>query len=174
MQHRVLLYLLLWVSSFVSFAQSVDSVYQAAFQRIAAGLRVPHTVSFEEAVYWVENAYLDNALPHSLYEQSIDELSQQYSCLYPHTPLHYLAADSVAVRKNATLFRVLTDTFRINVGDNMQLLRLPYRYTAADYAGEQDLRNTFVLKLLATGQGNCRSLAYLYKILANRVVRMLP
>jgi hypothetical protein len=46
---------------------------------------------------------------------------------------------------------------------------LPFTFNHADPLGKKDITNTFVSKLLATHQGNCKSLTYLYKILADEL-----
>jgi hypothetical protein len=45
----------------------------------------------------------------------------------------------------------------------------PFTFNHLDPLGKKDITNTFVSKLLATHQGNCKSLTYLYKILADEL-----
>ncbi|MDO5577520.1 MAG: hypothetical protein Q4F84_10610, partial [Fibrobacter sp.] len=47
------------------------------------------------------------------------------------------------------------------------LVHFPYTYDFDDPFGQKDWSSMFVSKLLATGKGNCHSLPYLYKILAD-------
>ncbi|MEO0901738.1 MAG: hypothetical protein AAFY00_06815, partial [Bacteroidota bacterium] len=46
---------------------------------------------------------------------------------------------------------------------------IPYSYDFNDIWGHGDWKNMFVSKLLATRKGNCHSLPYLYKILADEI-----
>ena len=56
---------------------------------------------------------------------------------------------------------LVTDTFIINFS--------PFQYSFTDPFGKQDWSNMFVTKLLSTHEGNCHSLAYLYKILTDEI-----
>ena len=46
---------------------------------------------------------------------------------------------------------------------------MPYRYDFNDIFGSKDWSNMFVTKLLQTRKGNCHSIPYLYKILADEL-----
>ena len=46
---------------------------------------------------------------------------------------------------------------------------MPYSYDFDDPFGHKDWDNMFVSKLLNTGKGNCHSLPYLYKIIAEEL-----
>jgi hypothetical protein len=69
---------------------------------------------------------------------------------------------------NQSVFNVIYDTTYLSA-DAVMTGYLPFRYSFDDPLGKQDWSNMFVTKLLATHQGNCHSLAYLYKILADEL-----
>jgi len=76
--------------------------------------------------------------------------------------------DSLNNLTNAAIFSVISDTLFV-MGDTAIYGHLPYHYNFNDPQGDSDWTNTFVIKLLATHKGNCRSLTYLYKILADEL-----
>lgn len=76
--------------------------------------------------------------------------------------------DSLNNLMNAAIFKVIIDTLFV-MGDTAVYGHMPYQYNFNDPKGDQDWTNTFVTKLLATHKGNCRSLTYLYKILADEL-----
>lgn len=49
----------------------------------------------------------------------------------------------------------------------MEIINYPYAYNFDDFFGHLDWANMFVSKLLITHKGNCHSMPYLYKILAD-------
>jgi len=80
---------------------------------------------------------------------------------------HY--SDSVNVEKNYALFKVLKDTTKFILPNNKIYYFLPYGYDFHDFFGNEQWGNMFVTKLLSTHSGNCHSLPYLYKILADEI-----
>jgi len=83
----------------------------------------------------------------------------QYAPVYP---------DSTQMTLNRAVFQVIKDTINIS-RDNEIISFLPFEYNFDDYNGKQDWSNTFVSTLLSTHKGNCHSLPYLYKIIADEV-----
>jgi hypothetical protein len=71
--------------------------------------------------------------------------------------------------KHAALFKIITDSVSIYLDSIHTLIHLPYTYDFEDVWGNADWSKMFVSKLLATGKGNCHSLPYLYKILADKL-----
>ncbi len=80
----------------------------------------------------------------------------------------YHSIDSLNYKKNYSIFSLINDTNTIYKRSGTYQ-SLPFRYSFADPFGKRDWSNMFVTKLLATHEGNCHSLAYLYKILADEV-----
>ncbi|MDI9365090.1 MAG: hypothetical protein QM541_09080 [Flavobacterium sp.] len=81
----------------------------------------------------------------------------------------YRNIDSANYLLHHSTFAVFVDTLNITIHKSIKTLHLPFTFNHTDPLGKQDITNTFVTKLLATHQGNCRSLTYLYKILADEL-----
>jgi hypothetical protein len=67
------------------------------------------------------------------------------------------------------LYKLLKDTVKIEMPDGKFYGTKPYTYDFTDFFGRKDWSNMFVTKLLTTHKGNCHSLPYLYKILADEL-----
>lgn len=153
----------------IGFSQSNQEIYEQAFQDINCMLNKTCYASFKDAVFTVENAYFSNQLDRNQFDKQITfltELSRQFiasqDLLYPYP-------DRDDVVKYAALFNVITDTIRIQVDSSRILEIQPYTYDFNDIWGHSDWSNMFVSKLLDTKKGNCHSLPYLYKILADEI-----
>jgi hypothetical protein len=77
-------------------------------------------------------------------------------------------ADSEQVSKHACLFKVLTDRIPLSLGDTI-IYHEPFQYNFEDFDASKDWSDMFVSKLLMKGKGNCHSLPYLYKIIAQQM-----
>ena len=82
--------------------------------------------------------------------------------------IKYKFVDSSNYLKNKAVWAILKDSVQF-ISDSLNLTHLPFTYNFSDPFGIDDWTNTFVTKLLATHTGNCRSLTYLYKILADEL-----
>lgn len=80
----------------------------------------------------------------------------------------YNAVDSTEMVLNRAVFQVLKDTIKLQSDDGLITL-LPFRYNFDDFDGKKSWENTFVYTLLKTHRGNCHSLPYLYKIIADEL-----
>jgi hypothetical protein len=79
---------------------------------------------------------------------------------------NYNYSDSLKFHANGAIFQFITDTIYL-VGEKDKLL--PFIYDFEDHFGQNDWSKMFVSKLLVSGSGNCHSLPYFYKILANEL-----
>jgi hypothetical protein len=119
-------------------------------------------------VYTVENAYFRGQLDKEKFQEPIRFLTMLCRGWRRANPLtNYRYADSVNFQKNFAIYRVLKDTIRLKGKGDTVYSFLPYRYEFEDFAGTKNWANMFVSKLLVTRKGNCHSLPYLYKILAD-------
>lgn len=144
--------------------------YTEAYHQITAQLdgRVPY--DFKQAVWLTENAFLEGTLNPTAWNTQIDALvalAQQFKQNHGQQ-FQYTASDRDRILTYASVFRVLTDSIPIVWGTDAipVTTHLPYTYDAQDTWGKQDWSSTFVSKLLQTHKGNCHSLPYLYKIVA--------
>jgi hypothetical protein len=124
-----------------------------------------YPLSFKRAVYLTENAYLDDNLDYQQFNGAIRGLVRVCQTLEQTSGsyLLYDRADKQNVLRNAVLCQMLKDSTRFTNGRVLS----PYRYDFEDFNGDQDWRKMFVSKLLVTHAGNCHSLPFLYKILAD-------
>jgi hypothetical protein len=67
------------------------------------------------------------------------------------------------VGRNAAIFQFMQKPTLLQSRNDLA----PYRYDFDDFNGDRDWRKMFVSKLLDTHTGNCHSLPFLYKILAD-------
>lgn len=81
---------------------------------------------------------------------------------------NYKKSDSINYFSNISIYNSLTQPISLKLNSSSFSLQ-PFIYDFTDPQGDQDWTNTFVTKLLATHKGNCRSLTYLYKILADEL-----
>ena len=70
---------------------------------------------------------------------------------------------------NYALYHFLKDTTKVATHLGIGIINTPYTYDFNDFFGHKDWSNMFVTKLLTTHKGNCHSLPYLYKILADEL-----
>ncbi len=143
--------------------------YDTAFEKINCMLVGTCELSFKDAVYEVENAYLENSLDGIMFNNKIKRLSTLAENLVKNRKLKYIGNDKEKVEKYAALFSVIKDSFYIQDDDGNTYQYTPYSYDFKDVWGHGDWKNMFVSKLLVTRKGNCHSLPYLYKILAEEL-----
>jgi len=163
--HYILIFVFL--SPLVNNAQT--EVYENALEELSDMLVGKRDKSFKRAVYLVENAYHDNFLDSTAFENEISILKNLASKLIESRTLKYDGKDVKTVEKYAAVFSVLKDTIKVQNADGKLFKYVPYGYDFKDVWGHQDWSNMFVSKLLSTGKGNCHSLPYLYKILAEEI-----
>jgi hypothetical protein len=122
-------------------------------------------INFKKTVFMVENTFWDNQLSEQGFESDISLISALAKVQYKNSKsLGYTSKDSARIKQYGSLFKTITDTSIItSKGDSA--LFLPFRYDFNDMFGEKGWSNMFVTKLLATHEGNCHSMPYLYKIL---------
>lgn len=150
------------------FSQTAKDNYMAAFQKLDCMLQGECPLDFKEAVFTVENAYFGDSLNRQAFEFDIQALALLAERFIASRELQYQFGDKQEVEKYAALFNVMTDTLPIQIGDTI-IHHIPFRYDFNDIWGHGEWSNMFVSKLLATGMGNCHSMPYLYKILANEL-----
>ncbi|MEM6272782.1 MAG: hypothetical protein AAF998_25435 [Bacteroidota bacterium] len=143
-----------------------EPLYEAAFDSIRGMLDGTRPLSFKRAVFHTENAYLEGRLDWNSFDLSIRNLSQFTELIRKSRRLLYTGPDSLEVQKNAAIFSILKDSIPLLIGNDTVWLE-PMQYDFSDFNGRLDWSQMFVSKLLETGKGNCHSLPFLYKILAD-------
>ena len=142
-------------------------VYDQAYQNIAAMLQ-SGSGDFELAVYYTENAYLDDTLSYRWFDGEVQKLATLSRAYLKNNTLLYAYPDSATVASDAGVFRVMTTKIPIAYGDSI-FYHQPYTYNFSDYDGSRAWPDMFVSTLLKTHQGNCHSMPYLYKMVAHEL-----
>lgn len=168
MKHLKLILLFLLFNQFAK-AQTEQEVYEQAFQKVNCMLLETCSASFKDAVFTVENAYFSNQMDKEAFEKRILLLTQLSRQIIENRELIYNFEDKAEVKKCAAIFTVITDTIPIQIDSNRIVYLPPYTYDFNDIWGYKEWSNMFVAKLLETKTGNCHSLPFLYKILADEL-----
>jgi hypothetical protein len=131
--------------------------YQVAVNEITEMLSGQRPLSFKRAVFLTENAYYGGKLDWKLFCNEIDLAKEKIN--------HMIIAKNLQQYKTAgnwAIFTYMTDSIPENSFH-------PYQYDLDNFMGDKDMDCFMVSSLLKTKKGNCHSLPYLYKILANEV-----
>lgn len=164
------IFCLLLFISFSAFAQIPNQyLYDEAFEKLSDMLEDKRKMSFKEAVFSVENAYLQGMLDTVFVNNQINFLKNLSVQIQQNGILEYNERDKETVSKYASIFYVMKDTLKIIDTKGELFLYPPFEYDFEDVFGHNEWENMFVSKLLATRKGNCHSLPYLYKILAEEI-----
>ena len=171
MNKTTIIILFFFFSKFCATAQNFEKqekLFEQSFALLNSMLVDENNYSFKKAVFSVENAYLDDKLDTLKINSKLKTLkSLSYSILQSKT-LEYSERDKEVVNKRASIFAIMCDTIPINF--NGKILKYePFGYDFTDVFGHKTQESLFVSKLLETQKGNCHSLPYLYKILAEEI-----
>ena len=135
-------------------------LFENAFSLIEDMLCGTRPKSFKDAVFAVENAYHDGQLDKSEYDAEINRIATGI--------LYASSLDTISPTRNMSLnwciFSFFTKPCHLN--HSQPLL---YDIRTLTEGREGGVPYGFVTHLLKTGNGSCRSLPYLYKILADEV-----
>jgi hypothetical protein len=129
-------------------------------------LKDERTMSFKEAVFSVENVYLDGTLDRSTFESNVEVLKKLTYAAQINYPIQYAQKDSTTIKIYAALFKLFSDTVGVRI-EGEDYYHFQFEYDFNDIFGTNDWRQSFVSKLMETNTGNCHSLPYLYKILCD-------
>jgi len=144
-----------------------DFLYREALKELKLMLQGDQELSFKKAVFITENAYFGDQLSEAGFNMEIERLVLLAKLWNSSNPLSgYPHQDSISFSMNRATFQVMTDT--IFFGNN-EVGNLPYNYDFDDFFGDKDWSKMFVSKLMGTKKGNCHSMPYLYKILAEEL-----
>ena len=146
-----------------------QQIYNNAFLELKGMLKDSVPLSFKNAVFISENAYLDNKKDFKEFNDHIRWLADRAMLVASQGDLLYKESDKEHVEKYAAVFRLMTDTIKF-FKDSVNFYQTkPYKYDFEDFWGDRDWKKMFVTKLLNTGTGNCHSLPFLYKILCEEL-----
>ena len=135
---------------------STDS-YHIALDEISTMLNGQQPLSFKRAVFLSENVYYKGQLDWTEFTNEIARIKNVVNKMIADKKLQ-----SFKTAGNWAVFSYMMDSIPEN---NFQ----PYRYDFDNFMGDKDYQSFMVSYLLKNKKGNCHSLPYLYKILANEV-----
>lgn len=167
MKRRLIFSIFSLLFSITASAQKTDSAkvhFETAFEEINGMLTGKNPLSFKRAVFLSENAYLDNSLSYSAFDFSIKSAAHYCQRMAGNLPLNHPKEKPLGV--NYAIFQHITDTTKHISGKDTSDF-MPFSYDFEDFSGQKDWRKMFVTKLLQERTGNCRSLPYYYKLLAD-------
>ncbi|WP_246008772.1 tetratricopeptide repeat protein [Chryseobacterium lactis] len=124
--------------------------------------------SFKTAVLSVENAYYQGKLDTVEVDRKIKFIANFCKTIVRNRDLTYKETDKETVSKYAAIFSVICEETPILINQDTVRYK-PFSYDFQDVFGHKDLTSLFVSKLVTTQKGNCNSLPYLYKILAEEL-----
>ncbi|UMQ43093.1 hypothetical protein MKS83_05225 [Chryseobacterium sp. Y16C] len=142
--------------------------YNEAYVTIDNMLNDKQKYSFKTAVLSVENAYYQGKLDTVEVDRKIKFIANFCKTIVRNRDLTYNEKDKETVSKYAAIFSVICEETPILI-DQDTIKYKPFSYDFQDVFGHKDLTSLFVSKLMATQKGNCNSLPYLYKILAEEL-----
>lgn len=163
---RTVFVLIISIISLITYAQ--EAYYEQAYSSIENMLSGKVELNFKDAVLLTEYAYYDGALNTQLINEEYETLCRLINGLSQSQLITYTDNDKDIVTKHAAIFKVLTDTVLIPVDSMLIYEHKPLTYDFEDPLGQTDWEKMFVTKLLKSRKGNCHSLPYLYKILADQ------
>lgn len=146
--------------------ESTKELYTGALEEIRSMLSGNTAPDFKRAVFLTENAYLNGGLDYSMYCNLIEYYCNVVNSFMMANAMDYHGEDYENVAKNAAIFHFMTDTIFFTKDS---VLHYPYKYDFDDFDAQKDWSSMFVCNLLETKTGNCHSMPFLYKILADGV-----
>lgn len=142
--------------------------YDEAYLTIDNMLNDKQKYSFKVAVLSTENAYYQGKLDTVEVNRKIKFMANFCKTILRNRDLTYNETDKDKVSKYASIFSVICEETPILI-DQDTVHYKPFTYDFEDVFGHKDLTSLFVSKLVTTQRGNCNSLPYLYKILAEEI-----
>ena len=153
----------------ISLSAQQQDLYWQSYDYINKMLRDEAPLSFKNAVWATENAYHNDSLNIEAFNQEINKLARLANFISNTGLIIYTGKDKDFIAKHAALFKVFTDSIIIPLDTTHIFIHSPYTYDFDDPFGQKDWSSMFVSKLMKTRKGNCHSLPYLYKILADEL-----
>ncbi len=139
-------------------------------------------LSYEKAIFTIENAYWGNQVDAPSFNYQIDQHIKNIQSIiaanrnYSNQNFTRTLLETEEQKKakyeralaNWAIFSYMTDT-TFFFGQKKLLYNLPFSYSTNDPLGTIDWSNTQVFNLLDTKQGNCFALVSLFKIFSERL-----
>ncbi|MEM6524698.1 MAG: hypothetical protein AAF693_12925 [Bacteroidota bacterium] len=170
MMRNVLPYLMLLVLLQYGFCQSPahQLAYEEAFFELDRMARGTAPYRFKEAVFAVENAFHGDSLSKAWFDREIEQLTNLSQSLNLQLDIKDYP-DKARMELAGKIYYALIRKSEMKISEEEKIYLEPYTYDFEDIWGEKDWNQMFVYKLLKTHKGNCHSLPYLYKIIADEL-----
>jgi hypothetical protein len=140
--------------------------YYGALYEIRLMLRDSIPPDFKRAVFLTEDAYMNGELDYAMFCKLIDYYGLIIQSFVQANSLDYQGPDYENVALNSAIFHFMTDTVFLTKDS---VLHYPYKYDFDDFDAQKDWSSMFVSNFVETKTGNCHSMPFLYKILADKV-----
>lgn len=165
---RYLIYCILFLSCFCATAQKQEKLFEQSYALLDSMLTDKTDFNFKKAVFSTENAFLNGGLDTTALNKKIDFLANLAKSIVVSKTLVYGEQDRETVNKWFAVFQVMCKPIPFYDKDK-EYIYSPFEYDFNDVFGHESKESLFVSKLLQTHKGNCHSLPYLYKILAEEL-----
>ncbi|MFN8323681.1 MAG: hypothetical protein U0T74_13550 [Chitinophagales bacterium] len=146
-----------------------DRFYLDAYNELEQMLSDKAPANFKRAVFTTENAYYNDSLSYADFNKIVATLKKFSEQVSKYRHLNYNYLDSSHIQRFASVFSIMKDTLPVMLSDSQIVYYLPYGYDFDDFEGNNNWSKMFVTKLLDTHSGNCHSLPFLYKIIAEEM-----
>jgi len=134
-------------------------MYKNAFDEMMQMIKGEKHANFKRAVFLAENTYYNNTLDYQQFCSEIEDMVNKVRQIIKNEPPEVQKFKTIG---NWAIFMYMTQPLLFN--DNK-----PLQYDFEHFLSSENITNGFVTKLIKTGKGNCHSLPYLYKILADEI-----
>lgn len=143
-------------------------VFNDAFQKLFFLFESQEKALFKDAVFTIENAFLGGELSKTHFDFEITFLKSLALTTSAKNDLNYLYKDSANVKRLAALYSLYNDSIAL-ISNGATVYHIPFTYDFDDAFGKKNWESMFITNLLKTKKGNCHSLPFLYKILADEI-----
>ncbi len=154
--------------------------FEEAYKELEAMLEGRDSLDYERAVFLTENAYWDNQIAYSDFQNLLDlhterirkaagAIKEGNQHMYESLKM-YEKKNFNPLASNAAIYQYLTSP-RIFIRDNRVMAEALFRYSHDDPYGTEDWTNSQVLSLLNPyrREGNCYAWTALFKIFSERL-----
>ena len=135
----------------------IDNNYNTSIDEMCAMLEGKEPLSFKRAVFLSENAFYNGKLDWKEFCNEIEQIKIKINKMIVAKHLQQFKTAG-----NWAIFTYLCDSIPENIYQ-------PYQYDFENFMGDKDYQSGMVSSLIKTKKGNCHSLPYLYKILADEI-----
>ncbi len=120
-------------------------------------------ISLKDAVYIVENAYLEGRIDYNKYNNELQNIINKAKLKCNQDGYNW----NNSLTRNLMLFKTFSDTLVLkDPANESNFTSYPFTYDFDDFFGKQNYSKMLVAKLLATKSGQCHSLPLAFLICA--------